>query len=83
LVANHTLSGDLLGELSAFYLSNSSYKMTFGEGNTWGDGIIPIAAAHLQGAENLIIEGVKHSPRTAGIWYGSAEVLDQWTGYLS
>ncbi len=64
------------------WLAYSSYKMTCGEGNTWGDGIIPIKAAHLTGAENLTIEGVKHSPRTAGIWYGSTEVLDQWTGYL-
>jgi pimeloyl-ACP methyl ester carboxylesterase len=65
------------------WLAYSSYEMTCGTGNTWGDGIIPIEAAHLQGATNLIIEGVKHSPRSPGIWYGSAEVRSQWTNYLN
>jgi pimeloyl-ACP methyl ester carboxylesterase len=65
------------------WLAYSSYEMTCGNGNTWGDGIIPIEAAHLKGATNLIIEGVKHSPRSPKIWYGSAEVRSQWTSYLS
>jgi pimeloyl-ACP methyl ester carboxylesterase len=65
------------------WLAYSSYEMTCGEGNVWGDGITPIVAAHLVGATNIIIEGVKHSPRTLGIWYGSPEVRSQWTEYLS
>ncbi len=65
------------------WLAYSSYKMTCGEGNTWGDGITPIAAAHLPGATNIIIEGVKHSPRTSGIWYGSPTARSQWVHYLS
>ena len=65
------------------WLAYSSYEMTCGEGNVWGDGITPIVAAHLVGATNIIIEGVKHSPRTLGIWYGSPEVRAQWTEYLS
>jgi pimeloyl-ACP methyl ester carboxylesterase len=65
------------------WLAYSSYEMTCGRGDVWGDGITPIIAAHLVGAENITIEGVKHSPRTAGIWYGSPEVRSQWIGYLS
>ncbi len=65
------------------WLAYSSYQQTCGEGHTWGDGITAIAAAHLTGATNIIIEGVKHSPRTKGIWYGSSAVLPQWIGYLS
>ncbi|MBV8885310.1 MAG: alpha/beta hydrolase [Chroococcidiopsidaceae cyanobacterium CP_BM_RX_35] len=65
------------------WLAYSSYQLTCGQGNCWGDGIIPIAAAHLEGAKNLVIEGVKHSPRTPGIWYGSPEPLQAWVGYLS
>jgi pimeloyl-ACP methyl ester carboxylesterase len=61
----------------------SSYQMICGAGNTWGDGITPVSAAHLTGAMNITIEGVKHSPNTAGIWYGSPEVRSQWVGYLS
>ena len=61
----------------------SSYQMICGVGNTWGDGITPVTAAHLAGATNITIQGVKHSPNTAGIWYGSPEVRPQWVGYLS
>lgn len=64
------------------WLAYSSYQMTCGNGSTWGDGIIPIEAAHLEGAENSIIEGVLHSPRSPGIWYGSQEPLQQWVKYL-
>jgi triacylglycerol esterase/lipase EstA (alpha/beta hydrolase family) len=65
------------------WLAYSSYQQTCGEGNTWGDGITAIAAAHLAGATNIMIEGVRHSPRTAGIWYGSAAARDRWIEYLS
>lgn len=65
------------------WLAYSSYKLTCGQGNCWGDGITPIAAAHLEGAKNLVVEGVKHSPRADGIWYGSPEVLPSWVSYLA
>lgn len=65
------------------WLAYSSYKQTCGQGNSWGDGITPIAAAHLEGAENLVLEGVKHSPRTTGIWYGTPSVLPSWVPYLA
>ncbi len=64
------------------WLAYNSYKLTCGVGNCWGDGITPIEAAHLQGANNLIIEGVLHSPRRSGIWYGSPEVIQTWAQYL-
>jgi triacylglycerol esterase/lipase EstA (alpha/beta hydrolase family) len=65
------------------WLAYSSYEMTCGRGDVWGDGITPIEAAHLQGAKNITIEGVKHSPRTSGIWYGSPAARSQWIEYLS
>lgn len=64
------------------WLAYSSYQLTCGQGNTWGDGITPIAAAHLEGAENIVIPGVRHSPRSPGIWYGSPEPLQAWMQYL-
>jgi triacylglycerol esterase/lipase EstA (alpha/beta hydrolase family) len=64
------------------WFAYSSYQLTCGQGNTWGDGITPITAAHLEGAENLIIDGVRHSPRSPGIWYGSPEPLKVWVRYL-
>jgi triacylglycerol esterase/lipase EstA (alpha/beta hydrolase family) len=63
------------------WLAYSSYELTCGVGNTWGDGITPIEAAHLDGAENLTIEGANHSPRS-GTWYGSVAVAKQWSPYI-
>ncbi len=65
------------------WLAYNSYKLTCGVGNCWGDGITPIEAAHLQGAINLTLEGVLHSPRRAGLWYGSPEPLQAWVPYLA
>ena len=64
------------------WLAYSSYRLTCGQGNCWGDGITPITAAHLAGAENLVVEGVKHSPKAAGLWYGSPQIIPSWMSYL-
>lgn len=79
-VAGKTIFGE---RRRGSWLAYSSYQLTCGQGNTWGDGITPIAAAHLDGAENLVLEGVKHSPRSPGIWYGSPEPLKAWVSYLA
>ena len=63
------------------WLAYSSYELTIGQGDVWGDGIIPIEAAYLDGAKNMAINGVYHSPRS-GKWYGSQEVVDIWAEYL-
>ncbi len=63
------------------WLAHSSYELTIGQGDVWGDGIIPIEAAYLDGAKNMAIDGVYHSPRS-GKWYGSQEVVDIWAEYL-
>ena len=65
------------------WLAYSSYQLTCGKGNSWGDGICPIESAHLAGAENLTLEQVRHSPRSVGVWYGSLEVVPQWMSYLA
>jgi len=79
-VAGKTIFGE---RRRGSWLAYSSYKQTCGQGNCWGDGITPIAAAHLEGAENLVVEGVKHSPRAAGVWYGSPTPLQAWVSYLA
>jgi triacylglycerol esterase/lipase EstA (alpha/beta hydrolase family) len=65
------------------WFTHSSYELTIGQGNCWGDGITPVEAAHLAGAQNLLLEDVWHSPRPAKSWYGTPEVVQQWAGYLS
>lgn len=82
---------DSLGTFAAKWFSYKSYELTVGRGDCWGDGITPIAAAHLAGAENLVLEGVMHSPKvTRGRvslvsreWYGSPEPLKAWVPYLA
>lgn len=64
------------------WLAYNSYKLTCGVGNCWGDGITPVTAAHLEGAENITLEGVMHSPRGRRLWYGSPEVNPTWVRYL-
>ena len=65
------------------WLAFNSYKLTCGEGDCWGDGITPIAAAHLNGAKNLVIDQATHSPKPGKLWYGSPELLSQWVEYLA
>ena len=64
------------------WLAYNSYQLTCGNGDSWGDGITPIASAHLAGATNLTLEGVQHSPRASGNWYGSPEIVSSWSHYL-
>jgi pimeloyl-ACP methyl ester carboxylesterase len=73
----------ILGEKKlAKWLAYSSYELTCGQGDTWGDGIIPISSAHLTGATNLVLIGAQHSPRS-GLWYGSPLLLPDWLKYLA
>lgn len=45
----------------------------------WGDGLVPISSAHLDGAENVVLEGVTHSLRYGRNWYGaSRETVRRW-----
>jgi hypothetical protein len=42
-----------------------------------GDGIVPVAAVHLEGAEQLTFDDVKHG-HIGGPWYGDERVIDRW-----
>lgn len=64
-------------------LAYNSYELTCGTGETWGDGITPIAAAHLEGAINVTLEDVVHSPGTEKPWYGTPAIVEQWYSYLT
>nr|AAN46158.1 unknown protein [Synechococcus elongatus PCC 7942 = FACHB-805] len=64
------------------WVAYNSYSLTIGQGDSWGDGITPIAAAHLEGALNLTYEAVYHSPRPNRLWYGSPEIAEQWRSHL-
>jgi pimeloyl-ACP methyl ester carboxylesterase len=73
------------------WFTYQSYQLTGGQGQCWGDGVIPIESAHLEGATNLVIEEVQHSPRPTSNrhrinkhrWYGSSDIVSQWSQHLA
>ena len=48
--------------------------------------MVPEVSAHLDGANNITIDGVYHSPVGAQSpgrpWYGSTGILEQWVHHL-
>lgn len=47
--------------------------------DAWGDGIVPVSCAQLDGAETLVLDGVAHSRRYGRDWYGaSSEIVRRW-----
>lgn len=64
------------------WFAKVSYQMTAGKGVLEGDGVVPVDAAVLEGAENIMIEGVWHSPSSPGPWYGEPEVAQFWAQFL-
>jgi pimeloyl-ACP methyl ester carboxylesterase len=86
-VAGKARRGQRSWRLGQMFTYNS-YKITCGQGECWGDGVTPIQAAHLEGAQNLTLENVWHSPPPPQAsmrrpWYGSKAIMEQWVSYLT
>ncbi|KAE7999248.1 hypothetical protein FH972_003699 [Carpinus fangiana] len=62
------------------------YKQVCGQADVWGDGVVPEVSAHLEGAFNISLDGVYHSPVGSDDalrpWYGSPAVVDKWIHHL-
>eukprot|EP00268_Persea_americana_P057845 TRINITY_DN6959_c0_g1_i1.p1 TRINITY_DN6959_c0_g1~~TRINITY_DN6959_c0_g1_i1.p1 ORF type:complete len:285 (+),score=47.12 TRINITY_DN6959_c0_g1_i1:407-1261(+) len=62
------------------------YKQVCGQADVWGDGVVPEMSAHLEGALNITLDGVYHSPvgsdDTLRPWYGSPSIVEQWIHHL-
>lgn len=43
-----------------------------------GDACVPLVYAHLEGAEQVTLDGVFHSVDKPEEWYGSDGVVDSW-----
>lgn len=50
-----------------------AYQFLAGEGAVWGDGIVPVSAAGLDGADTLVLEGIAHSRKYGRNWYGGSK----------
>jgi hypothetical protein len=45
---------------------------------TEGDGLVPVAATRLDGAEHLVLDGAIHGPGAGADWYGTDDAVDVW-----
>jgi pimeloyl-ACP methyl ester carboxylesterase len=55
------------------------YRFFAGQGQAWGDGVVPLEAARLDDAPSLILEGIAHSRRNGLHWFGgSPEIIRRW-----
>jgi hypothetical protein len=55
------------------------YRYFAGHGDVWGDAMVPVQSALLDGAETLTLEGVAHSAKYGRDWYGaSKEIIRRW-----
>jgi pimeloyl-ACP methyl ester carboxylesterase len=76
-VAGRSVRGDLNGsakERSAYKI----YRQICGDGNVWGDSIVPEPAALLPGSEQISLDGVSHFSMFGEPWLGSKSVLPLW-----
>lgn len=57
-----------------------SYELLTGEGAQWGDGVVPVASGLLEGARQVVLEGLRHDPRPDRPWYGQdqATIANWW-----
>lgn len=59
-------------------VANDFFSIAVGdETAATGDGIVPLSAVHLEGAEQITFEGVRHGMLGAP-WYGDDEIIDRW-----
>lgn len=71
-------------EAAAAAVAYTSYQAVCGNGNTTGDGVVPLAWTLLDGSRSIILPGVYHSINKAGTalpnddWYGGDNAIDLW-----
>lgn len=75
--------GKAVEGLKGGWFTANSYRITGGDSAAWGDGIVPVSAAHLEGARNITLPDVYHSPRPGRLWYGSKMVVEDWCQWLA
>lgn len=63
-----------------------AFEQVCGQADVWGDGVVPEVSAHLEGALNISLDGVYHSPvgsdDVSRPWYGSPATVEKWIEHL-
>lgn len=54
------------------------YKTLCGSGDVWGDGVVPLPSALLQGSQHIVVDGLRHYSRSKHPWYGTEEAIQSW-----
>ena len=76
-VAGKSIRGSQTGSVAerwAYY----SYARLCGEGQVWGDGLVPIQSAHLAGSQQITLDQVSHFGIAGKLWYGSEIAVSRW-----
>jgi hypothetical protein len=78
-VASRAIRGDVTGtgrERVAYLLYRSVLGRAARPG-TLGDGLVPVDAAMLTGAQHIVLDGTVHG-QGGGPWYGTDPAMDVW-----
>jgi pimeloyl-ACP methyl ester carboxylesterase len=55
------------------------YQFFDSDGHLWGDGVVPVGCAKLEGAQPLILDGIAHSRKVGSAWYGATKAtIRRW-----
>ncbi|ESR50580.1 hypothetical protein CICLE_v10032190mg [Citrus x clementina] len=85
-VDNKTISTATSTTFRARIVGQGYKQQVCGQADVWGDGVVPEVSAHLEGALNISLDGVYHSPVGSDDalrpWYGSPAVVEKWIHHL-
>jgi len=73
-VAGRSLRGEAGGSAKERW-AHTCYRELCGDGEAWGDGLVPVPSALLEGSEQIVLDGIAHY---GGTWYGSPEIIPLW-----
>jgi len=76
-VAGRAVHGDRAGS-AAERIAARAYARLVGDAGAWGDGLVPVSCALLEGAGHAVLDGVAHAPPWRGPWYGTPRVVREW-----
>jgi hypothetical protein len=76
-VAGKAIHGRRRGSLGERW-AYACYWRLCGDGNVWGDGLVPLSSQLLSGSQQIVLEGVSHFTGFGGPWCGSPSILPRW-----
>jgi pimeloyl-ACP methyl ester carboxylesterase len=66
------------GGASSRRLAGWFYEHLAEDADSWGDGMVPVEVALLDGAERVVLDGVHHAAVFGTPWYGSPGTVKRW-----